>query len=583
MSSRQPLQLVEIDIDFCGLEYGVGSCPAVLGVDSDQPCWNTFSTCPTNRTRAAFSNTDKTLRFSKNQTTGIYGQIVWPALQSVSTNPTEITLGAVDERLGSLGKRERVTVAFRDFKWGDQITDPYVDQRAYDTSQGTFFGKLRARFPYYYGRSLRVKNGYVGDDPDDMQTLHYIITEWQGPDADGNVKITAQDPLKLADEDLSQCPKPSNGRLGADIGETGGVFTLVPAGIGAEYGTSGRASIGSEIVSFARSVDTITLTGRGLDGTEASSHSIDDTFQEAFFVEDAKVYSVAATLLSQYADVDFTFIPYADWVNELDTWLGSVLLTRTIPKPVGVATLLGEIAQLGIIFWWDKVAQEIKLKANRPVGLDETITPITDESNILEKTITSEDLHDQRVSQVWFYHGVLDYSGSTTNSENYRNLYVAADLQAESENEYDQTRIKEIYQPWLGNEGVRSTASAVAQRLKNRYRDTPQRITFHADIKDRDALAVAELIEAKTRVVQDVTGASAPKQMQVTKTKEIDPGHIVEVTAETYQFRGRFGFITENGRPDYSASTVAQKAKGTYIVDEATLEFGDGTGPYVIF
>lgn len=583
MATRSTLQLVEIDIDVCGLSYGVAPCPAVLGVDSAIKCHETFATCPSTRTRAAFVNTDKTLTFSKNETTGIYGKIVWPALQSVSTNPTEITLGAVDDRLGSLGKRERVTVSFRDFRWGDQGTDPYVDERAYDPSQGTFFGKLRARFPYYYGRALRVKNGYVGDNPATMQTLHYIITEWQGPDADGNVTITAQDPLKLADEDLSQCPKPSNGRLEADISDTDTSITLIPATVGAEYATSGRAAIGSEIVSFTRSGDVVTLTGRGLDGTEAASHSADDTFQQAYRVDGVRPYAVVQELLTQFADVDPAFIPYADWVDELDTWLGSTLLTRTIPKPVGVAKLLGEIAQLGIIFWWDKVSQTIKLKANRPVGLTETITPINDESNILEKTISSEDLHDHRLSQVWFYHGVLDYSKSTTDSENYRSLYVAADLQAESANEYDQTRVKEIFQPWLGNEGLRSVASAVAQRLKNRYRDTPQRISFHADIKDRDALAVAELIEAQTRVVQDATGASSPTQMQVTRTKEIDPGHIVEVTAETYQYRGRYGFITENTRPDYAASSVAQKAKGTYIVDETTLEFGDGTGPYVIF
>jgi len=583
MSSRETLQIVEIDIDSCSLSYGAGDCPAVLGVDSADKCYNTFATCPTSATQDAFVNTDKTLTFSKNQRTGIYGQIVWPALQSVSTNPTEITLGAVDDRLGSLGKRERVTVSFRDFKWGDQITDPYVTERAHDTSQGTYFGKLRARFPYYYGRSLRVKNGYVGDDIASMNTLHYIITEWVGPDADGNVQITAQDPLKLADEDLSQCPTPSNGRLDDDIDDIATTLTLTPATVGDEYDASGKASIGSEIVSFTRSGDVVTLTGRGLDGTEASSHGADDTFQQAYVVDGAKVYDVARELLRDFAGVDTAFIPYADWVTELDTWLASTVLTRTIPKPIGVAKLLGEIAQFGIIFWWDKIAQEIKLKANRPVGLTETITPISDESNILEKTITSEDLHDQRLSQVWFYHGVIDYSKSTTNSENYKNLYVAADLQAESANEYDQTRIKEIYQPWLGNDGIRSVASAVSQRLKNRYRDTPQRISFHADIKDRAALEVAELIEATTRVVQDVTGASSPTQMQVTKTQEIDPGHIVEVTAETYQFRGRFGFITENGRPDYDASSVAQKINGAYIVDEATLEFGDGTGPYVIF
>jgi hypothetical protein len=41
------------------------------------------------------------LTFSENIQTGIKGQIVFPALQGVSTNPTRIALGKTDDRLGS--------------------------------------------------------------------------------------------------------------------------------------------------------------------------------------------------------------------------------------------------------------------------------------------------------------------------------------------------------------------------------------------------------------------------------------------------------------------------------------------------
>ena len=87
----------------------------------------------------------------------------------------------------------------------------------------------------------------------------------------------------------------------------------------------------------------------------------------------------------------------------------------------------------------------------------------------------------------------------------------------------------------------------------------------------------------QTRVIQDPTGASDPTQMQVTRSEEVSAGNRIKVTAILYQFRGRYGFITENTRPDYGASTAAQIATGAYIVDESTMEFSDGTGPYLLF
>jgi len=50
---------------------------------------------------------------------------------------------------------------------------------------------------------------------------------------------------------------------------------------------------------------------------------------------------------------------------------------------------------------------------------------------------------------------------------------------------------------------------------------------------------------------------------------------------QKFTFDKRYGFITENTRPLYTASSDAQKARGAYFVDENTLEVGDGGKPYV--
>lgn len=590
--AREPLQIVEIDVDQCTLTYGTGSCTAVLGTDGVRKCFNTFKTC---QDTANFNAGTLTLRFAKNQGGLPKGTLVFPALKSVSTNPTKITLGATDDRLGTLGKRARITVNLKDFTYHDRDVDKYADEResgaaqssgvGYDVAaQGTFFGRLRARWPYYYGRALRVRNGYVGDTIASMPTRHYIITEWSGPDAQGNISITAQDPLKLADEDLSQCPQPNVGYISTAItaGYTGAV-TLEPSGEGANYGTSGKVCIGSEVMSYTRSGDVLTIVARGLDGTTAAAHSAGDTVQDCYVVEDALLDDVAADLLENFAGVSASFLPTTDWRAEIGTWLATLRLDRVIPKPVPVKTLLSELADFGVIFWWDEVAQEVKVKTNRPVGVSETIDQFSDDTTVIKDSIRRTDLDDQRLTQVWFAHGLVNATDSVTSAENYSLLWVATELDAEGANEYDQRRIHKIFSPWLGSAGDDIIARTVTRRFLNRYRDTPQEVTFTADIKDRDDLQIATLIELQTRVLQDTTGAADPQQMQITAVEETDPGHRVKITAQTYQFRGRYGFIAENTRGDYTAATDAEKTKGTYMVDGGTLVFGDGTGPYLMF
>jgi hypothetical protein len=579
--AREPLQIVEIDVDQCTLTYGTGDCTA-SGVAGTE-CFNTYFTC---QDKGNFDKGTQTLKFSKNQRTGIKSEIIFPALQSVSTNPTRIALGKTDETLGSLGKRARVKVSFKDFSWSDSIVDPYVATRSYDPSlQGTFFGKLRARFPYYYGRALRVRNGYVGDDIASMPTRHYIITEWRGPDSSGTIQITAQDPLKLADAEFAQCPKPSIGRLGANIstGFTGEV-EFSAAGAGTVYDATGKIAIGSEIIAYSsKTADTITISERATDGTEASSHSSGDTVQQCYVAQDAPIYTVIEELLSTYAAIPSAFLPVADWEDELNEWFPSIRLNRVVAKPTAVKTLLSQIADFGIVFWWDEVGQEIKVRANRPPGYNETVADITDDSNILEKTAVREDLDDQRLSRVLVWHGYVSAAETMTNGDNYKQLPLRIDVSAEGANEYDQIRELQIYLPWLGPNGDDTIAQAVGARMVDRYRDTPQRLTFFVDIKDRNATEVASLVKVTSNTLQDTFGVSAPTEMRVTQVEEVNPGTRLKLVAETYQFAGRYGFITENGRGDYGTATEAEKATGTYIVDESTLLFPDGTGPYLIF
>lgn len=579
--ARQPLQVVEIDIEQCTLTYGNAPCTASGAAGSE--CFNLYKHC---QDQANFDAGTLTLKFSKNQATGIRGEIVYPALQGVTTSPTRIALGKTDRRLGSLGKRARVEVKLKDFRWGDRGIDPYVDTRSYDpATQGTFFGKLRRRYPYYFGRSLRVRNGYVGDTLSSMPTRNYIITEWKGPDSGGNVTIVAQDAMVLLDDEYALCPTPTTGTL-PEFGLTDsftGDFTFPISGAGAQYAASGRVSIGDEILAYTRSGDVMTITARGLDGTTATSHAEGDTVQECYVVENANTWTVAFQLFNTYANVDASLLPYlTEWQDEVSTWLPTLRLTRTVGKPRPVRELLAEIADLGMSFWFDEVANEVKLKVNRPPGYDETFAEINDASNLIEKSGQREDLDDQRLSRVLVWNAYKNALEDTDDDTNYSRLPIFIDADAESALEYNQERVIELFLPWLGRSGDDVLASTIGTRMLDRYRDTPQRLTVDVDVKDRTSVEIADLVEVTTRLIQDEFGANVATEMQVTSVEEIAPGHRLRIVMETYQFSGRYGFFTENSRGDYDVATDFFKEKGTYFSD-GTNNFADGTGPYVFF
>jgi len=598
---REITQIVEIDITRCSLTYGVAPCTASLGVTGVRKCYNCFFSSGTGTATTGcqdqdnFTASTETLRFAENVDGLPRNERIYPVMAGrVTTNPTKINLGGVGDKSGPLGKRARISVKFNDFQDSDIWFDRYQAERVSGAAQtdeggynpqdrGTFFAKLRRRYPYYVGKPLRVLEGEVGQPLASMRTRNYIITEWKGPDAGGNVEITAKDILDLADNKKALAPAASSGKLASAIDSVSlATFDLLPAGVGSEYAASGRASLGSEVVSYTRSVDTITLTGRGLDGTDAASHGVDALFQQAYRVDGASIADTANDLLVNYAGVDASFINLSNWQAEVSRWMAGFNLTATITKPTGVSRLLGELSQLGVVFWWDDINQEIGLRANRPLDFDETAPVLSDDKTFIEKTIGIRDLDAERLSRVLFWHGQDDVSGSATNGNNFSRAVVDVDASAETANEFDQVQLIEIFNRWLGD-GNDSIAGPVARRLLNRYRNTPQEVTFTYDSKDAANVELAQPVDVNTRLLVDETGKNLTARMQVTSVEEIVASHRLRATVQSYQFDGRYGFITENSRPDYAASSDAQKAKGTYIADEVSLVFGDGTGPYLMF
>jgi hypothetical protein len=584
-SNKEPITIIEFDIDYCNLTFGTAPCTASLSGSTTKKCFNSFYTC---KDQENYDKGSLTYKFAPPRSGYPKGETVFPCLVSVSGSSAQANIAAADDRLSSLGKRGKISAEFFDFPYHDRFMDKYQSERVSGDAQssgvgyqpidqGTFWTKFKARNPNYAGRPMRKKTGYIQDGVLTIEkTRHYVITDIRGPDSDGRVTVEGKDILKLADDDRAVAPAQSRGKLKSEITDANGQsFDLNPTGIGSEYSASGRASIGSELVSFTRSGDTVTLTGRGLSGTEATDHSIDDTFQEAFSVDLARVDDTIYDLLVNYAGIDASFIDADEWETEVTRWAPSLLLTTDIMKPEGVAKLIGEIAVLGVTIWWDDVNQKIRLRINRPVDLD-VVTEFSDTKNHIEAH--QEDRADDRITEVIFNSVQIDPSRGVSDENFARGDVIISSVEKLPE-AFGDTRIKKINCRWL-NHGDDANVRVVSLRLLDRFRLAPVRYTIKVDYKDD--LSIADVVDLKSHIVTSDTGELQSQLSQVIIREDVEEGHTVNLTLQKFQFDKRYGFITENDMTTYTLSTAAQKRRGAYFVDEDTLEFGDGDGPYLM-
>ena len=580
-NNREPVEWIEIDLDYCNLTFGSSPCTAALSSNVDRKCFNTFHTC---KDQANFDKGTITYKLVQARSNYPKGETTFPCLTSVSLKSATANIAGADDEMYSLGKRGTVEASFVDFPYHDRFCDKYQSERVSGAAQfsgagydpkayGTFWSRLRARNPNYSGRPMRHCTGFIENGILLTDTVrHFIMTELTRDISGGTATIKGKDILKLADDDRAVAPHRSRGKLTIDIDEEfTGSFDLNPATVGDEYSQSGFAAIGSEIVSFTRSGDTITIVNRGVSGTEAGSHSIDDAFQETFSPRLQRVDSVIYDLLI-LAGVDPAFIPYSDWQSECGRWASSITLTADIMKPTGVAKLIGELAILGVTIWWDDVDQEIKLKVNRPVDTD-VVKDITDTSNIISSNV--EDRDKDRITQVIFNYVQIDPSAGTDDSNFARGELIIAAAES-SDLSFGDTKIKEINCRWF-NHGYTPSARIASKRILNRFKVQPER--YYIELDYRDDLAIAEVVQLTDDNITSDTGIPEPQLMQVIKREDLQSGHKVAATLQKFQFNERYAFFTENTRPVYTSSSDAQKARGAYWVGASEI-FSDGTTAY---
>lgn len=523
---RQPFSYIELDLDFCANMFGVAPCTATGS--GDEKCYNTYASC---QDTANFNKITKTYRFcSPNGARVPYGLDAIPCLKSINITPAEITAGQ------GLGLRAACIVSFQDFPHSDIRIDPYVAERTYKPiERGTFFGKLKARNPYYNGRIMRVYNGYLNDDGsfdiDNFERRTFVIEQWNGIDPNGITQITGKDILKLASDERAVCPMPSVGKITLDMTTGTTSINLTPTGVGSDYDASGYVRIGQEVMSYTRSSDTLTIV-RGQKGTIAATHKQGDTVQLCKQYAGETAQDIVYDLLVNFANVDTAFINKPDWDAEQVAYLPR-LYNTLITTPTGISKLLSELSeQVGFFLFWDEVDELIKFQTIRPNSPSETIHELSSEYHLIADSLKTVDIVSDRVNEVWVYYGIIDHAKNLTDDANYSNLYIASNVGDQSAVRNNDIRIKKIVTRWITDGAA---ATELGQRYLERFALSPIQADFMLDAKDSN-IKLCDFVQLTSKQNQGFDGSPLAILLQVVKRLERQTGTTWVFTARQFAF-----------------------------------------------
>lgn len=359
----------------------------------------------------------------------------------------------------------------------------------------------------------------------------------------------------------------------------------VGSGLGAQYtdpATSGKPEfvrVGDEIIRYtAKTGDVLSwadTSHRAQWGTTAGDHDAADAVQLCRAWVGKRVWEVLRDIFVE-AGISASYLDLAPWEAEDATYLNGAEITICISEPEKASALAGELlVDVNAVSWWAPVEQKVRFLVNQP-RLPGTAAALTDDDFILGSTKV-EVLDTERITSAAVYYGPRNYTAAMEEARNYQAATMYVDGDAQSPNEYGDTRQDTRYSRWLsGANGI--FASAVVARRLARLRDAPVKVS--AKLDPRSEKALGEQVTVTTRRLQGVNGAPRTLQARVVRAK--DAGAHFECTFLSTGFkRSRYAFIAPNGQPDYLAASADQR-RYAYIATTSTGRMSNGDEGYYI-
>ena len=573
---RQPVVIVELVQDFCTLTFGTLPCTATGAVGTE--CYNTWQTC---RARPVYSRGTRTIRMCEPIADMPADWRAIPSVVEVTRTPGRINVGARSNSSGALGERSSGVVTVLDHPSSDLDLDPYHATRGFDPAErGTFWTKWLARNPHHVGRPLRLRYGYLGQTLESMTVHHQVVERVEWPDAEGRVRLHYSDLLGLASDDKAQAPRASRGTLRLAI--TAGATSLEVVGSTlAEYAAApGTLRIRSEVLTYASATEAagvITFGGltRGSDGTAAAAHAAGDSVQRCLRYTNATPDAVLRDLLVTWAGLRDDQLDLAGWAAERTRWLVGYELTALLTEPVGVSTLVSEIAeQVQLVLWLDERVGLVRMAAVRPPL--EAPPTLTEREHVLADSMRVRADPAQRLSQVWLYFLPVDPTRRLDETTNYREVRVRVDAASEGPNAYGTMQVRKIHSRWLRTSAV---VNDIQLRMLARYRDDVLVVALDVDAKDAH-VTPGSFVTLDTRLILSATGQATQRQFIVVQAEAVEPGHRVSLLLHSVGSPGqRTGRYTDAVAPTYAAATPAEREAGAWYSRPDGV-FPDGSEGY---
>ncbi|HQS59961.1 MAG: hypothetical protein B7Y56_03390 [Gallionellales bacterium 35-53-114] len=200
---RKPCTVLELVVDRCANVYGTAPCTAAGAVGSE--CYNTYATC---QAKATYVKTTQTMKFCSRGVLSPLGETLRPYLLGTVNAPVNLDFEA------GLASRSNVSINLANETDNDSDQDPYWATRA-TPAAGTYWARWLARNKNYFGRTAKLRKGFVASPWDwDLFLDELYIIDNIAIETSGQIKLTLKDPLKLAD--MTTIPLPTSGVIQAD-------------------------------------------------------------------------------------------------------------------------------------------------------------------------------------------------------------------------------------------------------------------------------------------------------------------------------------------------------------------------------
>lgn len=468
--------------------------------EAEESCRGFAQTCST--PDSYDPSAKRSLKFSTGQMAG--GVFRFSGLRHGSCRRTSGELDPGE----TVGSRARLSVKISDQRHDDYGVVPYQNLRS---KEGTMFGKLIARNPYFQGREIIYREGLRDAGsfaaPDFIERRYIIDSVQLSGD---EFTISALDPLILTEDKKAKMPVASPARLSAAITGTPSTFNYIDA---PDFYFGPNGSI--RWVRIDEEVIRVQVTGANqltvLDRRYRSSmkdHDEGASIQDCIRLSGTNGVDAIVFAINNYTKVESKYI--GDYSGTAALLPSFVFDEALITKPIAVIDFINMIIRLGDLeMYFDEEIQKIAINYT-PESAIEPI--IIDGREHLERDSIRVD---QNIKEQYTRHSHLWAPVDVTkeSEENYAIRYLQINHALESDSAMGEVNEKKAFSDPLltTSPGDSLIGTAYVNRLLSQTVTPPKIVTakLKSDFVGATQggnLGVGSIVSLATQESQDVDG-----------------------------------------------------------------------------